>query len=424
MRILLLRWAWLVPVVLMAACGGAGTEDKTKAHVRLVNASSGYSALQLQLGDTTVVSSAAYGDSADYHDVDKGTADASVSRPGSATVLSTTSVSLDKNQHYSLLAYGKSGELATLLLDENEAAADSGKAKVRVVNAAPDAGSVDVFITGSTESLTDATALQAAQAYGKLSAYSTLNSGTWRVRVTGASNKSDLRLDVDGVSFGSTGVTTLVLTPGRGGVLVNLLHVVQQGGLVRKDNPQARVRVVAGAADAAAVSASVGGTALMAGAASPALTAYALLTAGSPAVVASAGGTAAALSSATLAGGGDYTLLVYGTAAAPVAVLIEDDNTLPSDSTKARVRLVNGVADLADALTLSIDFQVAADAVAQGGGSVYSEVDASTTATVGVTGGSTALYNATDRTFTAGANYTVFALGTAASRTGILRKDR
>lgn len=418
----LLRLCWLLPALLMAACGGGA--DKTKAHVRLVNASSGYSALQLQVGNDTLVSSAAYGENQDYHDQDKGSYDASVSRPGSATVLSTIGVSLAKDNHYTLLAYGKAGDLATLLVDENESDADSGKAKVRVINAAPDAGSVDVFITGSGESLADSTALQSAQTYGKLSGFSIINSGTWRVRVTGASNKSDLRLDVDAVVFGSTGVTTLVLTPGRGGVLVNVLQLDQEGAVLRKDNPQARVRVVAGAADSAAVSASVGGTALMSGAASPALTAYSLVTAGTQAVAASAGGTAAALSSAVLTGGGDYTLLVYGTAAAPVAVMVEDDNALPSDNTKSRVRLVNGVADLGDALTLSIDFQVAADGVAQGTASAYTEIDASTTATVGVSGGSTALYGATDRTFTAGANYTVFALGTAASKTGILRKDR
>ncbi len=418
----LLRLCWLLPVVLMAACGGGA--DKTKAHVRLVNASGGYSALQLQVKDSTVVASAGYGENAAYQDVDKGTSDASVSRPGSATVLSTTSISLGKDDFYTLLAYGAAGDLATLLIDDNESQPDSGKAKVRVINAAPDAGSVDVFVTGAGESLADATALQSAQTYGKLSTFSLLNSGSWRLRVTGASNKSDLRLDVSGLAFDSRSVTTLVLTPGRGGVLVNVLQLWQEGGVTRADNTQARVRVVAGAADAAAVTASVAGTALMTGAASPTLTAYSLVTAGSAAVAASAGGTAAALTSATLAGGGDYTLLVYGTAAAPVAVLIEDDNALPSDSTKARVRLVNGVADLADALTLSIDFQLAADGVLQGTGSAYTEIDASTTATVGVSGGSTALYSATDRTFTAGGNFTVFALGSAASKTGILRKDR
>lgn len=414
--------AWLLPLLALAACGGG--EDRTKAHVRLVNASSGYSTLQLQVGDTDVGGAAAYGANAGYSDVDKGTDDASVSRPGSATVLATTSVSLGKDSHYTMLAYGKAGELATLLVDENEPEAADGKAKVRLVNAAPDAGSVDLFITGSSETLADSSTALADQAYGKLSAFTTINSGTWRVRVTATGSKSDVRLDVDGVVFASKGVTTLVVTPGRGGVLVNALQLVQAGGVARQDNTQARVRAVAGAADAAAVGVSVGGTSLVAGAASPALTAYTLVPAGAQGVVASAGGTVAGLSTATLAGGADYTLMVYGTAAAPVAALIEDDNSLPSESTKARVRLVNGVADLAEPLTLSIDFQVAAEGVAQGAASAYTEVDASTTATVGVTGGSTTLYSATDRTFSGNANYTVFALGAAASKTGVLRKDR
>ena len=108
---------------------------------------------------------------------------------------------------------------------------------------------------------------------------------------------------------------TLVLTPGRGGVLMNALLLVQQGGITRRDTSQARVRVAAGVADGGAVSASIGGTVLMGSVGSPAVGLYSLLPAGTQPVVLAVNGTPLAAPPVTLAAGADYTLLMR--AAAP-----------------------------------------------------------------------------------------------------------
>jgi hypothetical protein len=229
---------------------------------------------------------------------------------------------------------------------------------------------------------------------------------------------------VSGLGFGSQGVNTLVLTPGRGGVLVNALLLAQQGNITTAANSQARVRVVAGVTDAAAVSATVGGTALLSGVAAPAQTNYTLLPAGSPPVVVSANGTAAALSSAALVAGSDYTLMVYGTAAAPVAVLLSDDNTLPSDTSTAKLRLVHGLADVSGTLSLQVDLVVLASGVSQGMASAYSPVNASSTTRLTATGAGFTLNTGADQTFVAGANYSFFVVGSAVAPVPILHRDR
>lgn len=417
----------LVAVVaagLLLNLGSGGGEDRTKAHVRLVNASGSYPALALKVGDDNVTGSAAYGESAAYADVDPGSRTADVSRPGSATLLSSSTVSVSRGDSYSVLAFDKAGTLGTLLLDENTGQPDSGRALVRVVNAAADAGSLDVYVTGSGETLNESTPLQAAAAYGSLGAFATLNSGSWRLRVTAAGSKTDLRLDVPAVAFDSRSVATLVLTPGAGGVLVNALVVVQEGGIAKAANPQARVRVVGGVSGGAAVSASVSGTALMSAVPAPSLTGYTLVAAGAAAVAASADGVAAALTSAPLAGGGDYTLLVYGSPAAPQAVMLADDNTLPLVSTQARLRLVNGLADTAVAAAMRLDFVAVAEGVAQGTGSAYANVDNTTSAQLDVSVGASTIVSVTDRDLLANSAYTLFVVGPAGSATGILRKDR
>lgn len=424
--------AWLKRMGLVAAVasglllnlGSGGGEDRTKAHVRLVNASGSYTALALKVGDDSVAGSAAYGESAAYADVSPGSRTAEVSRPGSATLLSSGSVSVSRGDFYSLLAYDKAGTLSTLLLDENTGKPDSGRALVRVVNTASDAGSLDVYITGSNETLAESTPVQSGASYGSLGSFITLNSGSWRLRVTAASSKTDLRLDLPAVAFGSQSVATVVLTPGSGGVLVNALVVVQEGGIAVAANPQARVRVVGGVSGNAAVTASVSGTALMNAVPAPSLTGYSLVTAGTVAVAASADGAAAALTSATLTGGGDYTLLVYGPPAAPVAVLLADDNKLPQVATQARLRLVDGLADTSVATALRLDFVAVAEGVAQGAASAYANVDNTTGAQLDVSAGAAAVVSLTNRDLLANSTYTLFVVGPAASATGILRKDR
>jgi len=128
----------------------------------------------------------------------------------------------------------------------------------------------------------------------------------------------------------------------------------------------------------------------------------------------------------TLAAGADYTLLVYGTPAAPLVSWIEDDNRLPADITQARLRLVNGVADLTTPLAMTADLVPVADSVLPGSGSAHSAVAATATAEISVTapGVATPLFSAADQIFLPGANYTVFVLGAADAAAGTLRKDR
>jgi len=421
----MLAWGLLLAAVAaLGACGG-GT-DTSKARIRLVNASSGYSALDMSTDDTRRFSSVAYGQTDAYVEVDPDNMDSVISRPDSATPLVSLTPTVAKNKDYTVLAYGVEGGLSALVLDDNTATPDSGKSLLRVINAAPDAGAVDVYVTASGDSLADAVALQTAAAVGTLGSYVSVNSGSWRLRVTAAGSKTDVRLDVSGLNLDSEQVQTLVVTPGRGGVLVNALLLVDRGAVTRADSTQARVRVAAGVSDGGSVVAAVGGSTLMNGTAAPAVGAYALVTAGRPALDVAVNGAGVTAPATTLAAGGDYTLLVYGPAGAPQVAVIEDDNRLASDASMAKVRLVHGVANLNTALALTADFFPVADGVLPGTASAYARLAATTTAALAVTtpGASSPIFSATDQVFSAGRNYTLFMVGAAGAPVGILRADR
>lgn len=418
--------AWLAAaMLLLTACGG-GNNDRTKAKLRLVNSSSGYSLLDLRVDDTLTQGAVAYGNTAGYADVSPGNAASAITVAGSATALLSFTPAMSKDRYYTLLAYGGQGALKQALLDDNASQPDSGRALLRVVNAAPDAGALDIYLTASGEPLASAVPAQSAAAVGAVGEWLTVNAATWQLRITAAGNKADLRIDLPALALPSRQVATLVITPGRGGALVNTLLLEQQGSITPGASPQARVRLAAGVADGGAVAARVGGSVLATNVGSPAVDVYSLVSADTVPVVVSVNGQAVPMPDAALRPGADYTLLVRGTPGAAEATWIEDDNTLPGNTSQAKLRLVHGVAGFTALLAMTADFVPVADGVDPGTASTPRLVSATTAASLSVTGSgrSTPLFSAVDQRFEAGAVYTVFVVGPAASAVGILRKDR
>ncbi len=421
----LFRWtaALALAATLLVACGGGA--DRTKAQVRLVNASSGYTGLDLRVDNELRQGGVSYGNSAAYVEADPGKT-FTLHNAGSGTSLLNFTPSVSAKRHYTVLAYGGLGALKQLVLDDNAGAPDNNRALLRVVNAAPDAGAVDVYLTGTDDALSASVPQQAAAAVDSVGEWLTVNSGSYRLRITAAGSKTDLRLDVPALALDSRQVATLVISPTAGGVLVQGLLLRQQGALTALAPTQARVRVASGLSDAGIASLRVAGTALFANVTAPAVTGYTLVPAGEQAVVVGVSGATLPSETRTLAVGADYTVLVYGSPAAPAVAWLRDDNTLPSDRARAKMRLVNGVVGLGGNLSLSADFSPVADDVAPGAASPYDLVDATTTGRLSITAAGVAqpLFDAVDQTFAAASNYTVFLVGSPSAPVGIVRKDR
>lgn len=414
----------LLLALLLAACGGG--EDRSKAQLRLVNASSGYAALDLLVDEERLQRDVAYGQTASYVEIDPADTDTQITRPGSSTALASTVPSVSEGDRYTLVAYGGEGSLQTALLDDNADDPDSGKARVRVLNAAPDAGNVDVYLTSADASLDDAEALQTDAAAGTVTAFTSVDAATWRLRVTTAGDRDDLRLDLGGIVLANGQIVTVVITPGAGGVLVNALVVTQRGAISALTGANARVRAVAGVTDSGAVAATVGGVTLMNGTGAPAAGNYRLVPSGAATTTVTVNGSPVTVPAATLAAGTDHTLLVWGPAAAPAAAWIADDNRPPTVATRAKLRLVHGVAALDASIALTVDFIPVADGVAGGSASTPGQLDADADATLTVTavGRTSPIFSAIEQVLEAGGVYTLFVLGAAEAPTGFLRKDR
>jgi len=245
-----------------------------------------------------------------------------------------------------------SGKFGTLEILEDQVQPSASYTKVELLDAAPDAGSVDVYLTDPSVDLTNSSPTFSGVAGGTTagSGFVTINSGTYRIRVTAAGSQTDIRLDsVTGITFTSQEILSIIVTGTSGGVLVNAMVIPQQGTQTVVNTTYARVRAAAGIPSGSNLSANLGGTNLLSSAAANTVSQYALVTAGTPTLNLTLNG--GALPASTPGAYGGRRLHRPGLNGASVsgttATLITDDDRLASTSSYAKIKLVNAMSALA-----------------------------------------------------------------------------
>jgi hypothetical protein len=417
----------------LLACGGGGDDDGGggTARVRLINLTSDIASLDLYTerdSNTAQRNANVAADTiASYADLDATSYNLQVRRSGSdTTLLLQAGRTLASGTGYTLIAYGYDGAYKSALMSDNDAAGDSGKAKLRVFSTANDAGLLDVYLTDANTPLSGATANFSGLGSGAFTGFLQVTQGTYRLRITAAGDKNDVRLDLPSVALGNQQVVTLILTPGQGGVLVHGYLIPQGGALTLAKNSSVRARVVASIPGNGAVSVSAGGTVLASGLRSPTLGSYVLVPSSGLPLDVSVNGTAVGAPALAAAGGSDVTVLVGGTSGAEQVQLIQDDNRLPSVSTRAKVRVVNGIAGDTGGLTMTLNFSAIATGIAFGTASDPVSVVGGSNQLLEVTSPLSAnpLFSTDDLTLAAQGVYTVFLLSGQTNPAGVLRRER
>jgi hypothetical protein len=430
--------AALAAAAILPLLNGCGLDSVNQGQVRLVNATSEYTTLELDTEDSDGATSALISGTttmaaSGYTGVDNGSVTFDVKGGTSAGVAAQVTGSVSTDKHYTVVASISGSTLTATFLSDEDSAPSSGNAKLRIFNtASTEAGGVDVYLTTSecgALQVTD-TAL-ASNVTGLQTSYSQVSAaaaGTdWHVCVTATGDKGSLRLDIPKLTLKDQEIATLVLTRTAGGVLLNAAVLDQQGTFAGSANSISRMRVVADAASQATVSATINGTSLSASAASPIVGDYQTIASGDLTAAIQIGGVdinGVSLPAATA--GTDYTLLVAGTAGAPSITLITDDNT-PSTSATAPVkaRFVNGLNGIGGTASASVDGKLIGSGISFAAASAYTTIPASTgTATVNVTANGAAVDPLTLQSFSSGGVYTVFLLGDSAAPTIVQSVDR
>ncbi len=435
----------LSATALLSACGGGGSDDD-KAHVRLLNLTQSVAELDLEVDSDTISSKIANGAVGAYADFKTSDNTTRILNSSTGTSLLATAPSVTGGDHYTLIAYSYGGDAdgnnvsyRTSMLQEEQDEADSGKAKLMILNLAPDAGNLDTYVTtaASCAASTDS-ALSVNLAAGAGSGYTQLNAGTFRVCVTGFGKRTDLRLELPAVVLASKSNNTLILTGTSSGTMVNGTTLVQQGAVARTASSLARVRVINALPKGTNASAAVQrDTALMPNAQSPNISTYKIFQAGASNLAVTVEGMDQDVGTLlpTLTAGVDYTVLISGPAATPKVSVFVDDNRLPTTTSYTKIRLVNGLSTDAATASLFVEYTATASGIAAGSASKTSEFTPSSAGnTVQVTSPvSTAadrvLYNPGNTlsgltTLSANSVYTIFVMGDPTAVTGTLYRDR
>lgn len=381
----------LASSVLLAACGGGGGDGAGNTNLRAINLTTDLPSVDLFTNDTRRFTALATDAAAASVSLEANTYSLVVKRSNNASPLFTGPYTLAKDQNYTAVIWGRESALRVSALPEDEntdSITDANAARVRFFNATTDTGSVDVFLTLSTATgdLGEVLPNQSALTTGSLSGFRDVGAGNYRLRVTGAGDPNDVRLDVPSIAIPAKKYATLVITAGAGGVLVNGTLIEQRAGVTTLKNTRARVRVVASVAGAGSVGVTLGGLPVIGALRSPNLTPYGSVASGAQELVVRVNGAVVSTGQRTLAPGADYTLLTYGAQTAPAVALLTDDNRLPSINTRAKIRLVNGLFGTGP-LTMQVDFltQAATSDIPVGAGSAYATVTAAGSARVEVT---------------------------------------
>lgn len=412
----------------LAACGG-NSDGGGSATVRALNLTADIPSIDLYTSDTKQFSALATDALSSNITLDANTYTLNVKRAGDGSTLRTGSYALAKNQHYTAVIWGRETalNLSTLPEDEDTSAIDSANARLRFFNATTDTGSVDIYLTESTASLGDSLATQSALTSGTLGGFRDVTAKTYRLRVTGAGDPNDLRLDVPSVVLASKTYNTLVLTAGASGVLVNGTLITQQGAATTMRNTKARVRVVASVTGNATVAATIGGATVTGGLRSPSVGAYTAVEAGSVDLTVRVAGNVVSSGARSFVAGTDYTVLTYGPdpagGTAATVRLITDDNRLPTATGRIKVRLVNGVYG-SEPATLSIDLSAIATDIPAGISSAFATLASNAAADIELSSTLGVVYKVDDVNLQSQGVYTAFLLGGNTAPTGVIRKER
>jgi hypothetical protein len=424
----------LVNAVLLPQQGSPTKYDNTaSAGIRVLNMSNGYDSLDLytssqgSVNDSLLFSSIARGTATSYASLKADTYTLKVRKAGAAGNLLSTDATLIEDKRMTYVAYGFSGGLHVFAVDEQVEAADSSYSKLQVLNGTT-ADTLDVYLTGSDDALSDVSPAISTVAAGVTSGFSTIRSGTYRLRITSGGSKTDVRLDVPAVTLPSTGVLSLVLTETNGGVLVTAVLLPQQGTPVVYDNSTVRVRAAAGLTNGSLVSIQVGGTeiATRRSARSFIGDTYTTRASGAVSVVVSVDNVAVGSGLVTLLPGRDYTLMAWDAGTSLQISLITDDNR-PSATHQAKVRLINAMSGVVVPLTLSVSYSSIAEYIEAGLASQPAEVAAGNSYQLDVTNAQTLapLLTRESVSLLADGVYTFFVAGGGSSTiTATLRKDR
>ncbi len=353
------------PMIKPAVCSENWAEDvTTPGRLRLVHAMAGVGPVNLAVDGVVIFTNIAYAAATPYVSLAAGQHTLTITLAGATRPLLNQAVTLAGETDHTALAAGATGALSLTLLEDDNARPATGKARLRVVHAAPNAPAVDV---ANGEDLPFLFGLAA----GDASAYAPLDAGLYDLRLQLAGFKTALAT-LPPTTLADGRVYTLFLIGQMAQAAETAAPAALQAVLSQDAAPPGRVRFIHAIQGYGALSLLADGVPLFAGvpytidANGSAVTQYAELPPGShqfAVITPTAPGSPLSTLTLDVASDRDYSLVATPgllweatgpavMAQQPAPIAQHDDNSLPAMG-QARVRLLHAWSD-ARAIQLAI----------------------------------------------------------------------
>lgn len=184
-----------------------------------MNASVEQPSLEVLLTATTLTAFLAYPTATPYSSQTPGGYTVHVEPTGTTTKLINQPVVLQNGTSYTFIAAEAafaSPALTPILLTDDNTPPDSGQMKLRVVNASPDIGNVDVYAVPPNTGIQNATPIFTNVAFKATAGYQSLAAGKYRLCFT-ATGQKNILIDSGTVSFAAGQIRTVVALDNSGG---------------------------------------------------------------------------------------------------------------------------------------------------------------------------------------------------------------
>jgi Domain of unknown function (DUF4397) len=203
--------------ILALSAGFSGCGDNSSGYVRVVHASVGAPNLAVQVADKFIVLNAPFGSYSEYVPVntgDKSPVDI-YAVSASQTPLLTTTANIAKDTETTIFVVNKVANLQAIIHPETDNSAPaSGMFKLRAVQDASTAPSVDVYVTAPGVDITKIAPTIANVAFTSVSSYLSASAGTYQIRFTPVNTPGTVLIDSGAAPFAAGQIVSAIALDG------------------------------------------------------------------------------------------------------------------------------------------------------------------------------------------------------------------
>jgi hypothetical protein len=181
-----------------------------------MQASPDESSVDVLMDSKSVASNVAYATATGYLTVGSGSRHLQVEPSGASNFIIDETLNLSANADSTVLVTNLAPNIAPLNLADDNSAPASGNFKIRLVNAAPNMGAVDVYVVAPGTDLTTVQPTVSNLASVAASGYTGLTAGTYEVFFTVPGGISAF-VDTGPIAFSAGQVRTMVALDGQAG---------------------------------------------------------------------------------------------------------------------------------------------------------------------------------------------------------------